>query len=167
VGSLLSTRSFCDSGFTAVYTSKSVCFINMEDIIVLDGFSRPESNNLWTVDITGPRLTNNIKQSSTFSSTHLASAAVITEATGTTQQILDYYFATMGSCTPQTFIHALNDQYVKLPGLSPQMIRRYPPRAIAIAQRHLDQSPQGFRSTKFLIIYLLTTTKRWKTYVHQ
>jgi len=48
----------------------------------------------------------------------LSSSAVVTVATGTVQQFVDYYIATMGCCTPAALIAALHDGYIKLPGLT-------------------------------------------------
>ena len=149
IGSLLSTGTLCDSGLTAVYTSSTVHFLNQSGTIVLMG-TRSPSSRLWTVNI-DPNTDMALDMSPSGAPndpTTLSSSAVVTEATGTVQQIVDYYFATMGSCTPAALIAAIQDGYIKLPGLSVQMIRRHPPHSIAIAQGHLDQSPHGFRTTK-------------------
>ena len=142
IGSLLSTGVLCDHGLKAVYTSYTVDFIDKDGTVILQGNRSPFSK-LWMVNICPlpSRLrydSDTAKVSGTISSSYSdpCAFAVITEATGTVQQIVDYYFATMGSCVPSTLIAALDAGYVKLPGLSSQMIRRHPPKAIAIAQGH-------------------------------
>jgi len=76
------------------------------------------------------------------------SAAVVTEARGAQQEIVDYYVATMGSCSVSSLISAIDDKYIQLPGLTSAMLRKYPPSAIAVAKGHLNQARQGLRTTK-------------------
>lgn len=134
--------TLCDSGLTAIYTSGKVHCIDQYGTIVLMG-TCSLTTKLWTVDI-APHSSSSIMVSSGYPSldkmsqcgapSKLYSSAVITEATGTTQHIDDYYFAVMGSCTSSSLIATLNDGYIKLPDLSATIIRRYLPQAITIAQ---------------------------------
>ena len=105
---------------------------------VLQGTRSASTNNIWVIDITGPVQP-------------LSTAAVITEATGSKQQIVDFYVAAMGSCALSTLERALLHSYVSLPGLDGTMLRKYGSTSVATSKGHLDRSRQGMRSTKHLV----------------
>ena len=148
IGSLLSTGVLCDAGLVAVYTSSHVHFLDPSGVVVLTGLRSP-STKLWMVALTPSPPITPLPQFCA-SPPNCVSAAVLPEARGTQQDIVDYYVATMGSCSVSTLIAAIDDQYVQLPGLTSTMLRKYPPTALAIAKGHLDQARQGLRSTKIL-----------------
>ena len=59
-----------------------------------------------------------------------------------------YYHACMGAPALSTFIKAIDHLGLALPGLTSDMVRRFPPVTTATPKGHLDQFPQGKRSTK-------------------
>ena len=157
IGSLLSTGVLCDHGLIAIYTASHVHFLDPNGTLVLQGVRSPVTK-LWLVDLASPTVPTAPPPLFPLSPPDFVSAAVITEACGTQQEIVDYYIATMGSCAASTLIAALDDKYIQLPGLTSAMIRKYPPTAIAIAKGHLDQLRQGLRTTKLLDVLPETTS---------
>ena len=135
IGSLLSIGLLCDCGLTAVYTATTVTLSDSRGAVVLAGTRSALTKNIWLIDLPGP-------------SDLATTAAVITEATGTHQQIVDFYLAAMGSCAVTTLERALSASYLTLPGLDVAMLRKYGSTSVASAKGHLDQSRQGMRSTK-------------------
>mgnify|MGYP007082274983 CR=1 FL=1 len=144
IGSLLSIGMLCDCGLTAVYTSTTVTIRDNKQNVVLTG-TRSPSTKLWMVDLRSAP-----SSSSTVSHPSMFSAAVVTEPTGTHQQIVDYYVATMGSPATTTLISAIDKLYVQLPGITSSMLRKYPPSSVATSMGHLDQCRQGMWSTKII-----------------
>ena len=75
-------------------------------------------------------------------------AAVITEPQGTQAEIVAFYHAAMGSPTESTLIDAIRKNYVSLPGLTAELVAKFPPNSVATAKGHMDQFRQGHRSTQ-------------------
>ena len=141
-GPLLSIGLLCDAGMIAIYTAANVLILDSAGNLVLHG-SRSLVDKIWLIDVSGPPPVATIRPT-----TSLLSASVITEARGTQAQIVAYYHATMGSPSISTLEDALNRQFVQLPGLTLEMLRKYPPSSVATAKGHMDQFRQGMRSTK-------------------
>ena len=144
IGSLLSIGVLCDCGFTATYNATAVTITDAVGTVVLKGH-RTHPSKLWFIDI-GQDATNPIRPLT--DSTSLFSGAVVTEATGTQAQIVAFYHAAMCSPAIATFYRAVSKGWVSLPGLSTDMITRYPPVTTATPKGHMDQFLQGKRSTK-------------------
>ena len=144
IGSLLSIGVLCDCGLTATYTATTVTITDDAGRVVLSGH-RTHPSKLWLVNI------NNGPISPSISSTTQPSwfsAAVVTEAKGTQAQIVAYYSAVMCSPSVSTLTHAVRQGWVALPGLSADMISRYPPSSTATSKGHMDLDISGKRSTK-------------------
>ena len=62
--------------------------------------------------------------------------------------INSYANATMGSPPDKTMQQALDRDYFRYPGLTPQMYRKNPPHAIESSEGHMKQSRQNVRSTQ-------------------
>ncbi len=62
--------------------------------------------------------------------------------------ITSYANATMGSPPDKTMQQALDRDYFRYPGLTPQMYRKNPPHAIESSEGHMKQSRQNVRSTQ-------------------
>ena len=58
------------------------------------------------------------------------------------------YHASFNWPAVPTFLAAVEKSYVGMPGLTAEMIKKYPPNPTATAKGHLDQLRQGLRSTK-------------------
>jgi hypothetical protein len=143
-GPLLSIGLLCDAGMIAIYTAANVLILDSAGNLVLHG-SRSPVDKIWLIDVSGPPPP---PVATIRPTTSLLSASVITEARGTQAQIVAYYHATMGSPSISTLEDALNRQFVQLPGLTLEMLRKYPPSSVATAKGHMDQFRQGMRSTK-------------------
>lgn len=138
-GSLLSIGLLCDNGLTAEYTADVVIIRDGADV-VLTGTRSPRTR-LWMIEMpTATPLDDSNCDS------YCAAATSITNKTQA--QIVDYYHKVLFSPTASTMQYAVDMGYVTFPGLSSEMIRKYPPNTIATSFGHLNQSRQGVRSTK-------------------
>ena len=144
VGSLLSIGRLCDHGLSALYTASTVTISDGDGTVILSGHRCPRTS-LWLIDISGAP--------PTLPSTHKTAEpptanAVITEAKGTQERVVAYYHACMGAPALSTFTKAIDKLGLALPGLTSDMVRRFPPTTTATPKGHMDQFPQGKRSTK-------------------
>ena len=139
VGSLLSIGVLCDNGLRAVYSDTTVTISDTNGITVLEGY-RCTRSKLWLIDIGSPYIGA--------ARPPQISCAVVTEARGTQEQIVAYYSACMGAPAPSTLIRAIDKLGLSLPGLTSEMVRRFPPVTTASAKGHMDQFQSGRRSTK-------------------
>lgn len=137
VSSLLSIGVLCDSGMIATYDATSVT-ISLNNEVVLSGIRNP-ATNLWMVDLVNPQALPPLGT---------CAMARTSPPSGTIAQIVAFYHASMNSPAISTFIAALSKDFIRFPGLSVDMVRKYPPNSIATAKGHLDQTRQGVQSTK-------------------
>ncbi len=66
-------------------------------------------------------------------------------------KILDFanfWHATFGSPAVSTFLSAIDNSLIRVPGLTATKVRRHPPNAVATAYGHLHATRQGIESTK-------------------
>jgi hypothetical protein len=131
VTSLLSISLFADAGLQTTYVSDEVV-ISENDITLLSGMRDP-ATGLWMIDLDqpAPRFMMALK--------HLPE---------THRQLVANIHKAWGSPAVSTFLDAVNKGYIKVPGLTATMIRRYSPDTIITSKGHLDQCRQGIRSTK-------------------
>ena len=123
LGSLISIGVLCDHGTIAVYTAATVQIFGASGTLCLSG-SRSPVTKLRMIDMTN-------SHSLSLSPGHRAATAV-TEATGAEAQIVAFYHAVMGSSLSiATIATALDKQYVLLPGLTSQRLRKYNPHSVA------------------------------------
>ena len=120
---MLSIGVLCDCGLTATYTATTVTITNEDGKVILQGH-RKHPSKLWFIDI---NQTTSAQSAHTTSAPALFSGAVVTEAKGTQAQIVAYYHAAMYSPALSTFTQAVRNRWVILPGLSADMITRFPP----------------------------------------
>ena len=137
VGSLLSIGRLCDHGLSALYTSSTVTISDGDGAVILSGHRCPRTS-LWLIDISGasPSLMSTHKTAES-----LTANAVITEAKGTQEQVVAYYHACMGAPAPTTFTKAIDKLGLALPGLTSDMVRRFPPITTATPKGHMGQFP--------------------------
>ena len=129
--SLLSIGQLCDAGCTATFTDSSVTISHSQSGLILTG-RRDAHSNLWTIDL--PSKPTEI--------------ALAVNDTKKPADIVAFAHAALFSPSLSTLQKALNRNYVVgFPGLTPQTLRRHPPKSIATIKGHLDQSRQNQRST--------------------
>jgi hypothetical protein len=132
--SLLSIGQLCDAGCEAHF-SKSTATITYNDQVVLTG-ARTTTQGLWRTAIppNGTGLP------------HKANAAT---HSATPAELVAFAHATLGSPALSTLCTALDNNYITgFPGLTSKLVRKYPPRSIAMAKGHLDQTRKNTRTTK-------------------
>ena len=129
--SLLSIRKLCNAGCTAEFTKEYV-IITYRGNIILKGHSCPYTN-LWQV----PLQTKPLHQQ-----------ANNLTGTNSKQELMNFYHAAWYSPQLSTWNTALQNHYVKPPGITPATVKKYPPKSVATPKGHLDQSRANQQSTK-------------------
>jgi hypothetical protein len=148
-GSLLSIGLFCDCDLIAIYDKEKVVIQTQEGVMVLRG-TRSPSTRLWMIDLDsthhpGPSQLSTPPPSAP-PTCHSAAASI--HAPRAQEQVVALYHACLNWPSAPTFLAAVEKGYVNFPGLTAEMVRKYPPNATATAKGHLDQLRQGLLSTK-------------------
>ncbi len=133
--SLVSVGPLCDHGCDVTYYVNEVTVRNSNQLPVLRGL-RDAKSGLWMVPL---------GDQPTASGWACALNALPSQATQA--QLVAFYHASMGSPAISTLTAAIDDGYIKLPGLSSALVRKYPPDLTATAKDHLDLIRQGLQST--------------------
>ena len=180
-GSLLSIGILCDHDMTVTYDKTKVTVRDSAGKTVLSGVRSP-TTKLWMIDLDAtkphrdevPRpppgfghqestaavttaresLQEPVKWTHTFG--HQESTAAVTTTRKSQQELVKWAHASFGSPANRTFANAVNKGFINIPGLTPGVVAKFPPNAIATAMGHLDQTRQGLSSTK-----LIETDDQW------
>ena len=131
-GPLLSIGVLCDHGCSATFDADRVTISDQQGHVFLTG-QRDPVTRLWMVPFPSPQAFSN---------------AVVTEASGTQAEIVQFYSATMGNPTDATLCKALSTLGLELPGLTDALVRKFPPNSVATSKGHMRQAQHGRRSTK-------------------
>jgi hypothetical protein len=124
--SLISTGVLCDAGYTTTYDKQKVTVKDSEGKILLSG-ERDFNTGLWNYSMDS-------KQS-------YANAASLypTALINTKKYLASWYHACMGSPAIPTFLQAVTNKWIDLPGLTPAMVRKLQP-TVATQKGHLRGS---------------------------
>jgi hypothetical protein len=141
--SLVAIAPICDANFKVVYDKATVTILDADSQPVLSGTRNTSSNPnaLWEIDITNP------SHSQGHTTPHTASHVYPSNLLTTQQRLTAWYHAAMGSPTIPTFHHAIASEWIRLPGLTPSMIKNFVLPA-ATHYGHLRQHRQGLDSTQ-------------------
>ena len=136
-GSLLSVSQLVDLGLRVTYCSTWVTVLNSINDTVIKGHRDPKSR-LWMVDLLSLRT----KEPELIGS---ASAAIRLDSVS---DFVNFWHAAYGSPAASTFVGAIDNGYIRVPGLSSAKVRRHLPNTIATAHGHLTATRKGIQSTK-------------------
>ena len=131
VGSLISISVLVDLGLTATYTDLFVIICKGERE-VLRG-DRDLKTGLWMLDLHD------------FTQTHTAALAIQTR---TQAEVAAFWHGAFGSPALSTLTAAMDKGFISIPGISAATMRKHKPNPVATSFGHLDQTRQGYRSTK-------------------
>ena len=132
--SLISLGQLCDAG-CQVHLERAIINITLNDEIVLTG-TRTPSTGLWHLNMSEPTATSHAQ----------ANAAC---GSATPASLVEFAHAALFSPALSTLERALTRGYItNFPGLTANLLRKYPPQSRATAKGHLDQERQNKRSTK-------------------
>jgi len=161
--SLLSIATLCDNGYTVSYDSLRVRVFDRNGTCILTG-QRCTQTGLWLMDLVQtdvqtrgratpavptPQVATGGPQALFAGSMFPVAAAITANPKRATQRnLVAFYHAMMGSPPVSTLTAALRRGYLKLPGLTADMVTKFPPDTMATAKGHLDLVRQGLRSTK-------------------
>ena len=130
--SLLSIHKLCEAGCQALFTQDDVT-ITYRGQTLLKGNCCPVTK-LWQVPLQTKRLHH---QANSITGTNNAA------------EMVKFSHAALFSPKDSTLLKALEKHYVKgFPGLTAQTLKKYPPKSVATAKGHLDQSRANQNSTK-------------------
>jgi hypothetical protein len=134
--SLISMGQLCDAGCTIAFTATEVT-VAVNDAIVLTGHRTPDTR-LWHFPLPTPAPTPSL--------CHSAMASI---GSATPADLVAFAHAALFSPTLSTLHLALTKGYIThFPGLTPTLLRKYPPHSAATIKGHMDQARQNQRSTK-------------------
>jgi len=138
--SLVSIGQLCDSGCEVTFDAKVVT-VNHNNHVVLSG-KRDTTTGLWHLNLVDPTPLATLPAPTE----HQSHAAV---GSATPAELVAFSHAALFSPVLSTLVTALDRNYLSnFPGLSAQLVRKYPPQSIAMVKGHLDQSRKNQRSTK-------------------
>jgi hypothetical protein len=134
--SLISMGQFCDAGFSVAFTATTVT-VSINDTIVLTGHRTPDTL-LWQFPLPTPTPSPPVNHS-----------ALATIGSATPAELVAFAHAALFSPALSTLHLALSKGFItNFPGITPTLLRKHPPRSIAMIKGHLDQMRQNQRSTK-------------------
>ena len=136
--SLVSIGTLCDAGCEVIFTTTTVV-VRYNNCVVMNGTRNPPG--LWQFIIpVSPTATTTIEPDA---------AALTTIGYPQAAELVAYSHAALFSPALSTLEKALQRGYVRnIPGLTAKTLRRHPPRSVATAKGHLDQTRKNARSTK-------------------
>jgi hypothetical protein len=136
--SLVSIDTLCDAGCDVNFTTTTVT-VRHNNTIVMSGTRTPPG--LWQFAIPAP--------SAPMPPLHDDAMALCTIGYPNASELVAYAHTAMFPPALSTLEKALHKGYVRnLPGLTAKTLRRHPPRSVATAKGHLDQTRKNMRSTK-------------------
>jgi hypothetical protein len=151
--SLLSIPQLCTNGCEAVLDNEAIRIMR-DDQVVLAG-TRCLDTGLWHIDVTNPiPTTESVEIDTLVSKIDTPSGPTpfsANAAAGSSKpaDLVAFAHAALWSPALSTLEKALERKYISnIPGLSQQLLRKYPPNSRATAKGHLDQLRQGTKSTK-------------------
>ena len=147
--SLISIGILCDHGMTAHYDKDNVQIVDNLGQIIIKG-SRHQTSKLWMINISPPDQFRNTSTSSTSEeSKELGSAGLAVHFENVRDQVL-FQHAAFGSPVPSTFIKAITNGFIKLPGLTAKQVRLHLDVTFPTLAGHMDQQRQRPHNHKFL-----------------
>ena len=136
--SLVSIGTLCDAGCEVNFTTTTVTVRHNKNI-VMSGTRTPPG--LWHFAIPAHQSTPTSRPD------HYTALSAIGYPNAS--ELVAYAHAAMFSPALSTLEQALQKGYIRnIPGLTAQTLRRHPPRSVATAKGHLDQTRKNLRSTK-------------------
>ena len=137
-GSLLSISQLVNLGLHVSYCANFVTFFDSEDKAVVQG-NRDLRTGLWMVDL-------RFLSTATKDKAHqVASAAIRLDSVS---DFVNFWHAAYGSPAVSTFVSAIDNNFIRVPGLTAAKVRRNPPNSLATAYGHLHATRKGLNSTK-------------------
>ena len=137
-GSLLSISQLVNLGLHASYCSNFVTFFDCDNKEIFQG-NRDLRTGLWMVDL------RSLSTATASGTHHSASAAIRLDSV---VDFVNFWHAAFGSPAVSTFLSAIDNSFIRVPGLTATKVRRHPPNAVATAYGHLHATRQGIKSTK-------------------
>jgi hypothetical protein len=151
--SLLSIPQLCTNGCKAELDNEAIRIMR-DDQVVLAG-TRCLDTGLWHIDVTNPIPKTDVEEFDTLvSETETPSvpppfSANAAAGSSKPADLVAFSHAALWSPALSTLEKALEKKYISnIPGLSQQLLRKYPPHSRATVKGHLDQLRQGTKSTK-------------------
>ena len=132
IGSLLCPGDWVDAGATVTYTKHHVTVTGPSGKHMLVG-KRIPGMKLWMIDL---NKSNQPGQINAATYMHRSQA-----------QLVAWYSAAMGNPADSSLLSAVSKGILVLPGLTKEIIAKYPPNSVDSALGHLDQTRSGLRST--------------------
>ena len=137
-GSLLSVSQLVNVGLGVTYCNNFITAFDKNSNIVFQG-DRDMSTGLFMVDLC--LLSTAISKMSV----NIAGQVIRLD---TAADVVNFWHAAYGSPAVSTFLLAIDNKFIRVPGLTSAKVRRNPPNSLATAFGHLHATRKGLNSTK-------------------
>ncbi len=137
-GSLLSVSQLVNIGLGVTYCNNFITAFDKDSKIVFQG-DRDMNTGLFMVDL---RL---LSTANSGISVNIAGQVVRLD---TAADFVNFWHAAYGSPAVSTFLFAIDNNFIRVPGLTSAKVRRNPPNSLATALGHLHATRKGIKSTK-------------------
>jgi hypothetical protein len=148
-GSLISIGQLCDAGCTATFDATTVT-ITYQYKVVLSG-TRSPITRLWHLNITPshPTMPTTLPLETALGASNPTTSTSLNTFSAKPAELVTFAHAALCSPALSTLCTALDNHYITgFPGLTSALVRKYPPRSVAMVKGHLDQTRTNLRSTK-------------------
>ena len=144
--SLISIGQLCDNGCTAFFTADKVT-VNYNGDPIIEG-PRNQVDKLWYIDLgQGAQDHQHTLDAIALAAPHYSCNAI--NPSTTMADRIAYYHACCFSPVLSTWCKAIDEgRFTSWPELTSSLVKKYPPRSIAMVKGHLDQDRANQRSTK-------------------
>ena len=147
-GSLLSISELVNVGLHVTYCENFVTVFDIKENIILQG-NRDIRTGLWMVDLQSlKRAPTQLQQIEMATSSSISNEgdhqANLTVRLDSVADFVNFWHGAFGSPALSTFIPAVKNGFIRIPGLTAAKIRRHPPNPLATAYGHLDATRKGF-----------------------
>jgi hypothetical protein len=144
---LLSNAVLCNAG-CKVFFNATACEVSFDGKVILQGWCDPK-HCLWHVCIVNDGWTTDLKIDDNITTPQTTAIAHSLYNCNNTQQLTCFYHACLFLPVVSTLTNAINKGYLKgLPGLTAQRVHCHVQINNATKKGHMDQTPQGQRSTQ-------------------
>lgn len=150
--SLMAIAPFCDDGMSVVFTKPCVEVINPEGKVILHG-DRNFQTKLW--EFHAPDTLQSPQDSPV---NRTAQIHRIFHCPKQDFQLVKFFHAALCFPAESTLIRAIDHGFIRLPGLTSAMVRKFPQHSWATAAGHLDRTRQGILPSSALTDSDVTAT---------
>jgi hypothetical protein len=145
--SLISVGQLSDSGCTATFTANGVAIAYQGKTIITG--NRSPTNNLWYINLAAPLAVTGNNEPVPHDQPEKSQLCNTATPTNNIADRIAFHHASCNYPVISTWLKALDSGFLTtFPGLSADLVRKYPPNSIATIKGHMGQERSNQRLTK-------------------